>query len=69
MDFIGSLGGLLGLCMGFSFVTIAEILYYGADTIRAVLFSFKEKKSTVSRRENRKIEAARVVAFNNDDNY
>ena len=39
MNFIGSLGGLLGLCMGFSFVTIAEIFYYGIETIRSFFFS------------------------------
>ena len=28
VDFISSVGGLLGLCMGFSFVTVAEVLFY-----------------------------------------
>ena len=28
MDFISSIGGLLGLCMGFSFVTFGEICYF-----------------------------------------
>ena len=28
IDFISSVGGLLGLCMGFSFVSLAEIFYY-----------------------------------------
>ena len=28
VDFISSVGGLLGLCMGFSFVTVAEVFFY-----------------------------------------
>ena len=28
MDFISSVGGLLGLCMGFSFVTVGEVCYF-----------------------------------------
>lgn len=28
MDFLASCGGLLGLFMGFSFISIVEILYY-----------------------------------------
>ena len=67
MNFIGSLGGLLGLCMGFSFVTLAEILYYGIDTLRSFFLSSGGGggKSAFSRRENRKIEASKVTDYNN----
>ena len=33
LDFISNIGGLLGLCMGFSLVTVAEILYYLFDSM------------------------------------
>ena len=60
MNFIGSLGGLLGLCMGFSFVTLAEIFYYGIDTLHSFFFSSGGTNSAFSRRENRKIEASKL---------
>ena len=69
MNFIGSLGGLLGLCMGFSFVTIAEIFYYGIETIRSFFFSSGAGGgiSARPRRENRIIEATKVTDFNNEN--
>ena len=56
LDFISAIGGLLGLCMGFSFVTLAEIFYYAVDTIRTLCFKSKDKVSPCSRRENRKVQ-------------
>ena len=32
-DFIGNVGGLLGLCMGFSVISLAEIVYHILSTI------------------------------------
>ena len=60
MNFIGSLGGLLGLCMGFSFVTLAEIFYYGIDTLHSFSFLSGGTNPAFSRRENRKIEASKL---------
>ena len=56
IDFISSVGGLLGLCMGFSFVTLAEIFYYSVRGIKNWLCGSNQKKS-LPRRINRKINA------------
>ena len=69
LDFISTIGGLLGLCMGFSFVTVAEMFYYGFDTMRQLCFPSVGEKSPFSRRENRKIEAVRALNLDNKSKY
>ena len=57
MDFISSVGGLLGLCMGFSFVTVGEICYFFCLGIFSKMC--KSRKDIVSppKRIRRKISA------------
>ena len=63
MDFISSVGGLLGLCMGFSFVTVGEICYF----LYLGIFSkmCKSMKDSVSppKRIRRKLSAYRNEIF------
>ena len=35
--FIANLGGMLGLCMGFSLVSIIEIMFYMAQYVHKIL--------------------------------
>ena len=65
LDFISTIGGLLGLCMGFSFVTLAEIFYYVLDTIAAYCSQSGPETTQYSRRQNRKIEALKVASLDN----
>ena len=57
LDYISNIGGLMGLCMGFSLVTVAEILYHGLDAIWVKFFSSSKKARTFVRRDNRRIAA------------
>ena len=47
----------MGLCMGFSLVTVAEILYHGLDALWVKFFSSHNKVGTFVRRDNRRIAA------------
>ena len=69
LDFTSTIGGLLGLCMGFSFVTIAEMFYYGIDTIRTFFFKSNARVSPFSRRENRKLEALKKINMDDENKY
>ena len=60
LDFISNIGGLMGLCMGFSLVTLAEILYHVLDAVWTKLFSVKTNVKPFVRRDNR-----RIAAFEN----
>ena len=40
LDFIGNVGGLLGLCMGFSILSLAEIFYHILATILNFIFKY-----------------------------
>ena len=44
-QFIGSAGGLLGLCMGFSLVSIVEIIFHCADLIVQIILPKFSPKS------------------------
>merc|ERR1711915_100945 len=57
LDFISTIGGLLGLCMGFSFVTIAEMFYYVFDAIWSTYKKSNTRVVPFSRRVNRKLQA------------
>ena len=57
LDYISNIGGLMGLCMGFSLVTVAEILYHGLDAIWVKFFSSSKKARTFVRRDTRRIAA------------
>ena len=57
LDYIANIGGLMGVCMGFSLVTLAEILYHVIDGIWAKYFSSGERAGSFKRRDNRKIAA------------
>ena len=57
LDYIANIGGLMGVCMGFSLVTLAEILYHVIDGIWAKYFSSGERTGSFKRRDNRKIAA------------
>ena len=57
LDFISNIGGLMGLCMGFSLVTVAEILYHGLDAVWVKFFSSGKRVGTFVRRDNRRIAA------------
>ena len=59
MDFISSIGGLLGLCMGFSFVSVAEILYYSSTGIFGYITG-AGRMNDVGRRVRRKEEALKA---------
>ena len=48
ISYIASSGGLLGLCMGFSFVSLAEILYH---CFLCVLMVMKHESSKLLRRD------------------
>ena len=50
----------MGLCMGFSLVTLAEILYHVLDAVWTKLFSVRTKVKPFVRRDNR-----RIAAFEN----
>ena len=56
VDFISSVGGLLGLCMGFSFVTIAEVFFYSLLGLVQLLFRTNQE-GNLPRRINRKMRA------------
>ena len=57
LDFISNIGGLMGLCMGFSLVTVAEILYHGLDAVWVKFFSSGKRVGAFVRRDNRRIAA------------
>ena len=57
LDFISNIGGLMGLCMGFSLVTVAEIFYHGLDAVWIKFFSSGNRVGTFVRRDNRRIAA------------
>ena len=59
MDFVSMVGGLLGLCMGFSFVSVAEILYYSSTGIFGYLTG-AGRINDVGRRVRRKEEALKA---------
>ena len=63
LDFISNIGGLMGLCMGFSLVTLAEILYHVLDAAWMKLFPAKTEIKPFVRRDNR-----RIAAFENSWN-
>ena len=63
LDFISNIGGLMGLCMGFSLVTLAEILYHVLDAAWTKLFPAKTEIKPFVRRDNR-----RIAAFENSWN-
>ena len=69
LDFTSTIGGLLGLCMGFSFVTLAEIFYYGIHTIRTFFFKSNTRVSLFSRRKNRKLEALKEINIDDKNKY
>ena len=48
ISYIASSGGLLGLCMGFSFVSLAEILYH---CFLCVIMVIREKSSKLLRKD------------------
>ena len=43
LDIISNIGGLLGLCMGFSMLSAVEALYFGAKYVLSLL-TLKKKK-------------------------
>jgi hypothetical protein len=49
-----SIGGLLGICMGFSFITVAEVFFY---SVRGIKNFFCAQPKSQPRRINRKINA------------
>ena len=45
MSLIANLGGMMGLCMGMSFVSLVEIFYFVAASLVSLLFQSKHSKS------------------------
>ena len=45
ITWLSNTGGLMGLCMGMSFVSIAEIIYYCARVGTLVTLQFKQTRS------------------------
>ena len=45
ITWLSNTGGLMGLCMGMSFVSIAEIIYYCARVGTSLTFQIKHNKS------------------------
>ena len=37
ITFIANIGGMLGLCLGFSFVSLVEVLFFAAQPIVAMI--------------------------------
>ena len=56
IDFVSSIGGLLGLCMGFSFITVAEVCFYSVIGMANFLCGSNQVRNN-SRRVNRKLNA------------
>ena len=47
VDFIASLGGLFGLCLGFSIISFIEIIYWAATGIFRNVFAKQAKSNKV----------------------
>ena len=45
ITWLSNTGGLMGLCMGMSFVSIAEIIYYCARVRTLLTLQFKHNRS------------------------
>ena len=45
ITWLSNTGGLMGLCMGMSFVSIAEIIYYCARVGTLLTLQFKQNRS------------------------
>lgn len=52
ISFIGNSGGLLGLFLGMSFVSLFEIVYFFADFVMSKMFQFSLKQSRLTKLEH-----------------
>ena len=64
MDFISSVGGLLGLCMGFSFVTVGEVCYFCFLGVMSKKQIWQFKAASPSNRIFKKIKSVVQNLFN-----
>ena len=53
IDFISSVGGLLGICMGVSFITVAEVFFYSVRGIMNCLGGSNQKRHHPNRINSR----------------
>ena len=60
IDAISSVGGLLGLFMGFTMVTVAEIVYYSSSLLITSIFGIKNQ---VKREKRKRINAFLLHIF------
>lgn len=67
-SFVANVGGLLGLCMGFSLVSVVEMLYFVIkEKICGVLVSIfrKRKRKSIQSPEERADDPIKLQAGNN----